>query len=145
VLAIVYCCCFCTDFFVNLLDSSLVEMHAMLIKRYGLLYEQNSQLFFDLFHDLQTYFKTGSVDLSDALDMFFESLFQRVFVLFNTQYVFDEAYEDCVADNTKTVAPFGDIPRRLAAQVKRSFVAARMFVRALEFGRDVTADMMRKV
>jgi len=117
----------------------------MLIKRYGLLYEQNSQLFLDLFHDLQTYFETGSVDLSDSLDIFFETLFQRVFVLFNTQYVFDEAYEDCVAENTKAVAPFGDVPRRLAIQVKRSFIAARMFVHALEFGRDVSMDMVRKV
>jgi len=120
-------------------------MHKMLVKRYGLLYEQNSQLFLDLFHDFQAYFKTGSVDLADALDIFFETLFQRVFVLFNTQYMFDEAYEDCVADNTKTVAPFGDIPRRLATQVKRSFIAARMFVRSLAFGRDVVTDMMRKV
>ena len=135
----------CADFFVNLLDSSLVEMHRMLVKRYGLLYEQNSQLFLDLFHDFEAYFKTGSVDLSDALDIFFETLFQRVFVLFNTQYVFDEAYEDCVAENTKSVAPFGDIPRRLAIQVKRSFVAARMFVRALALGRDLMVEMMRKV
>jgi len=120
-------------------------MHAMLVKRYGLLYEQNSQLFLDLFDDFQAYYKTGSVDLSDALDIFFETLFQRVFLLFNTQYVFDEAYEDCVAENTKTVAPFGDVPRRLAALVKRSFVAARMFSRALAFGRDVMIDLMRKV
>jgi len=120
-------------------------MHRMLIKRYGLLYEQNSQLFFDLFHDLQAYFRTGSVDLSDALDIFFETLFQRVFVLFNTQYVFDEAYEDCVAENTKAIAPFDDIPRRLSSRVKHSFLAARMFVRALAFGRDVVLDMMRKV
>jgi len=120
-------------------------MHRMFIKRYGLLYEQNSELFLDLFHDMKAYFKTGFVDVSDAMDMFFETLFQRVFVLFNTQYMFDEAYEDCVAENVEVVAPFGDIPRRLAGQVKRSFVAARMFVRALAFGRDVMADMMRKV
>jgi len=117
----------------------------MLIERYGLLYEQNSQLFLDLFHDLQTYFKTGSVDLSDAFDIFFEMLFQRMFVLFNTQYMFDATYEDCVAENTKTIAPFGDIPRHLAAQVKRSFIAARLFVRSLASGRDILADMMSKV
>jgi len=138
-------CCLCADFFVNLLDSSLVEMHAMLVKRYGLLYEQNSQLFLDLFDDLQAYYKTGSVDLSDALDIFFETLFQRVFLLFNTQYVFNELYEDCVADNTKTVLPFGDVPRRLGPLVKRSFIAARTFSRALAFGRDVVMDLMRKV
>jgi len=117
----------------------------MLIKRYGLLYEQNAQLFLDLFHDLQTYFRTGSVDLSDALDIFFEKLFLRVFVLFNAQYVFDEEYEDCVAENTKTVAPFDDIPHQLSSRVKRSFVAARTFVRALAFGRDIMTDMMTKV
>ena len=117
----------------------------MLIKRYGLLYEQNAQLFLDLFHDLQTYFRTGSVDLTDALDIFFEMLFQRVFTLFNAQYEFDEEYEDCVAENTKAIAPFGDIPRQLSSKVKHSFVAARMFVRALAFGRDVMKDMMRKV
>ena len=120
-------------------------MHRMLVKKYGLLYEQNAQLFLDLFHELQTYFKTGFVDLSEALDIFFETLFQRVFVLFNNQYVFDEAYEYCVAENTKDVAPFGEIPRQLAPQVKRSFVAARVFVAALTCGRDVVMDMMRKV
>lgn len=129
----------------NLLDTSLVEMHRMLIKSYGLLYEQNSQLFFDLFNDLRAYFKTGSVDLSDALDIFFETLFQRVFVLFNAQYVFDEGYEDCVAENTKSVTPFDDIPHQLSSKVKQSFTAARMFVRALSCGRDVMMDMMRKV
>lgn len=139
------CFCLCTDFFVNLLDSSLVEMHNMLVQKYGLLYEQNSRLFLDLFNDLKAYFKTGSVDLSDAFDIFFELLFQRVFVLFNTQYTFDEAYEDCVAENIEAVAPFGNIPRKLSSQVKESFVAARMFVRALVFGRDVMVDMMRKV
>jgi len=117
----------------------------MLVDEYGLLYEQNSHIFLELFHDLQTYFKTGSVDLSDALDIFFETLFQRVFVLFNNQYVFDEAYEDCVAENTKTVAPFGDVPHRLTVQVKRSFIASRMFSRALAFGRDAVVDMMTKV
>ena len=133
------------DFFVNLLDISLVELHKMFVKKYGLLYEQNSQIFIDLFHDLQAYFKTGSVDLTDAFDIFFETLFQRVFLLFNTQYIFDEEYEDCVAENTKTVAPFGNIPRRLGAQAKRSFVAARLFLRALVTGHDVVMDMTRKV
>jgi len=117
----------------------------MLIKKYGLLYEQNAQLFLDLFRDLRTYFRTGYVDLSDALDMFFETLFQQVFVLFNAQYVFDEAYEDCVAENTKAVAPFDDIPHQLSSKIKHSFVAARTFVRSLAFGCDIMRDMMTKV
>jgi glypican 4 len=37
----------------------------------------------------------------------------------------------------KELKPFGDVPKKLSVQVKRSFVATRTFAQALITGRDV--------
>ena len=41
----------------------------------------------------------------------------------------------------KEFKPFGDVPKKLSVQVKRSFVATRTFTQALNVGRDVIAKM----
>ncbi len=41
----------------------------------------------------------------------------------------------------KELKPFGDVPKKLSVQVKRSFVATRTFTQALNVGRDVIAKM----
>lgn len=38
--------------------------------------------------------------------------------------------------------PFGDIPKKLKIEVKRSFVATRTFVQALANGEDVLGNIM---
>lgn len=41
----------------------------------------------------------------------------------------------------KDLKPFGDVPKKLSVQVKRSFVATRTFTQALNVGRDVVSKM----
>lgn len=41
----------------------------------------------------------------------------------------------------KELKPFGDVPKKLSVQVKRSFVATRTFTQALNVGRDVIVKM----
>ena len=41
----------------------------------------------------------------------------------------------------KELKPFGDVPKKLSVQVKRSFVATRTFTQALNVGRDIIAKM----
>ena len=109
----------------------------MFVRTYGLLYQQNSHIFTDLFKDLRDYYKGRDVNLVDALDAFFTTLLQRMFELLNAQYSFDQAYLQCVSEYMDELKPFGDVPQKLSVEVRRSFIAARTFVQGLSIGRDV--------
>lgn len=68
----------------------------MFLQTYGLLYERNAYIFTDMFADLERYYMTGGVDLTEALDAFFQRLYRKMFQVLNTQYSFDETYLHCV-------------------------------------------------
>lgn len=42
----------------------------------------------------------------------------------------------------KELKPFGDVPHKLSAQVKRSFVATRTYGKALAVGVEVVKEML---
>ena len=130
-----------SDFFTELLDNSKKGLHTMFVRTYGLLYQQNSQVFSDLFVDLKEYYKGGSQKLVDILQKFFIELMQKLFQLVNQQYMFNEDYLSCVTRHMDDLKPFGDVPHKLKLQVKRAFIAARTFVQGLAIGRDVIVAM----
>lgn len=125
------------QFFTELLDNARHDLHEMFVRTYGLLYQQNSAMFADLFNDLRAYYKGKDRNLVDVMDSFFSRLLQKMFELINSQYEFDEDYLTCVTDKMNDLKPFGDVPVKLSAQVKRAFIAARTFVQGLAIGRDV--------
>ncbi|XP_051174613.1 glypican-6 [Leptopilina boulardi] len=129
------------NYFQDLLKSSKVGFHDMFKKTYGILYEQNSYVFTDLFKELEKYYDTGSVDLDDVMDNFFNTLYQKMFTVLNSQYTFDAKYLECVGMHMKEMGPFGDVPSKLGNQVKRSFVATRAFSQALSVAADVLKNM----
>ena len=126
-----------SEFFTELLDNAKRDLHEMFVRTYGLLYQQNSHVFTDLFLDLRSYYKGKDISLLDALDKFFTTLLQKMFELLNAQYKFDEPYLNCVTEYMEELKPFGDVPQKLSIQVKRAFIAARTFVQGLAIGRDV--------
>ena len=130
-------------FFSELLDNSKKDLHDMFVRTYGLLYQQNSHVFTDLFVDLRKYYKGSDINLLDALDSFFSTLMQKMFELLNSQYSFDEQYLECVTEHMDELKPFGDVPQKLSIQVKRAFVAARTFVQGLAIGRDVVLALSK--
>lgn len=115
----------------------------MFVRTYGLLYQQNSFVFTDLFEDLNDYYKGRDINLLDALDRFFSTLFQKMFELLNAQYTFDQNYLQCVTEHMDDLKPFGDVPQKLSIQVKRAFIAARTFVQGLAVGRDVIFEVSK--
>lgn len=117
----------------------------MFLQTYGLLYERNSYLFTDLFKDLEEYYSNGGVNLGEALDGFFQRLYQKMFIVLNSQYTFDKAYLQCISENMDKLKPFGDIPDKLKIEVKRSFIATRTFIQALGYGKDVVRNMMKVI
>lgn len=60
----------------------------------------------------------GSVSLSEVLSDFWSRLVERVFSLVNPQYQFSEDYLECVSKHAEQLQPFGDVPRKLRAQVR---------------------------
>lgn len=132
----------CAEFFTELLDNARRDLHEMFVKTYGLLYQQNSAIFADLFSELRAYYKGKDKDLTDVMELFFSRLLQKMFELLNGQYEFDDDYLSCVTERMNDLKPFGDVPGKLSSQVKRAFIAARTFVQGLAIGRDVVLTIM---
>lgn len=105
---------------------------------------QNSEVFQDLFTELKRYYTGGNVNLEEMLNDFWSRLLERMFQLLNSQYHFTDDYLECVSKYTDQLKPFGDVPRKLKAQVTRAFIAARTFVQGLMVGREV-ANRVAKV
>ncbi|GAB6022573.1 hypothetical protein CHUAL_006676 [Chamberlinius hualienensis] len=130
------------EFFKELLKKSKKDFHEMFLKTYGMLYEKNADVFSDLFDGLESYYAFGNVNLMDVLDSFFTTLYQKMFTVLNAQYTFDQKYLGCVSEFMEDLQPFGDVPRKLSLQIRRAFVAARVFVRGLVFGKEVAKNML---
>lgn len=81
---------FFLGFFKNLLTESKRDFDKMFKKTYGIIYEQNSYVFTDLFEELERYYSSGQVDLEDAMENFFNTLYQKMFTVLNAQYQFDD-------------------------------------------------------
>lgn len=118
------------------------EFHSMFQKTYGVIYLQNSYVFTDFFDELEKYYNKGQSKLTDVMDTFFGILYQRMFVVINSQYQFNDTYLECVADHMNELKPFGDVPHKLGVQLRRSFVATRTFYIALQKGATIAQNMM---
>ncbi|XP_037939042.1 glypican-4-like isoform X2 [Teleopsis dalmanni] len=128
--------------FRKLLLKSKVEFHNMYTRTYGIIYQQNSYVFSDLFKELENYYARGRVDLIDVMDKFFNTLYQKMFQVLNAQHQFDEKYLRCVSEHMKELKPFGDVPDKLSVQIKRSFVATRTYGQALATAAEVSKKLI---
>ncbi|XP_076355881.1 glypican-6-like isoform X2 [Tachypleus tridentatus] len=129
-------------FFQELLDESQKDFHHMFLRTYGMLYDKNSYIFENMFRDLRNYYNSGGIYLSEALGSFFDTLYRKMFEVLNNQYAFSDSYLSCISNHMEELKPFGDVPRKLTLELKRSFIAARTFVQALAVGRDVVREIM---
>lgn len=128
-------------FFVNLIKNGEKDLHSMFLKTYGNFYKQHTQVFTNLFADLNSYYKGKNLDLTQVMNGFFANLMRQMFQLLNTQYKFTPQYLQCVTKNMDELKPFGDMKEKLTSQVKRSFVAARAFVYGLNVGHSVLRQL----
>lgn len=115
----------------------------MFVRTYGMLYEQNADIFTSLFDDLTSYYiGNQKIDLDQSVDKFYQQLYKRMFRILNQPYQFDSSYWDCMTRHMEQLKPFGDVPGKMKQQVTKSFVAARTFVNGLSSGRDVVRQIM---
>lgn len=130
---------FCSE----LIDKASRDLHQMFLKTYGVIYEQNSKIFSELFQNLKLYYKGQDLNLEDVLENFFETLMQHMFQLLNTNYAFNAQYLHCVTENMDELKPFGDVPGKLSTQVRRAFIGARTFHQGLVVGREVISTVSK--
>ena len=52
-------------------------------------------------------------------------------------------YLECVSKNMQKLQPFGDVPKKLTLQLRRSFVATRTFSQALSEGKKVLSRILK--
>lgn len=131
------------EVFSKLLNHSRESFHSMFSRTYGILYQQNSDVFVRLYDELEKYYKTGELDLQETMDDFFRLLYERMFRVMNVQYTFTQRYLRCVTRHMEQLQPFDDVPKKLTTQIKRSFVALRTFVQGLATGRDVVRNVLK--
>ncbi|KAM9487277.1 glypican-6-like [Clarias gariepinus] len=128
------------DFFLELLENTERSLNEMFVRTYGDLYTQNADVFQRLFSELKLYYIGGNVNLDETMDDFWTRLMERMFQLLNSQYNINDDYMECVNKHMDDLKPFGDVPKKVKAQVSRSFVIARTFVQGLEFGQGVATN-----
>ena len=68
----------------------------------------------------------------------FHSLFELL-----ESHVLHHRYLECVSKNMQKLQPFGDVPKKLTLQLRRSFVATRTFSQALTEGKKVLARIVK--
>lgn len=78
------------ELFKALLAQSRDGFHQMFKQTYGVIYEQNSYVFSELFVKLEGYFLRGKIDLNDMMDKFFNQLYQKMFTVINSHYHFND-------------------------------------------------------
>ncbi|XP_030750341.1 glypican-6 [Sitophilus oryzae] len=131
------------EIFRDMMNNSKLEFHSMFQRTYGKIYLDNAEVFSDFFNELETYYRKGTVRLSETMDTFFGILYQRMFTVLNAQYQFDDKYLGCVTEHMTELNPFGDVPYKLSHQLCRAFIATRTFYKALmraaEAARTVTS------
>ncbi|XP_066497346.1 glypican-6b [Hoplias malabaricus] len=132
------------EFFLELLDSTERSLNEMFLRTYGMPYVQNAEVFRSLFSDLKRFYSGGNASLDETLGDFWSRLLERMFQLLNSQFSFTDDYLECISKHSEQLQPFGDVPRKLRAQVSRAFIAARTFVQGLMVGREV-ANRVAKV
>uniref|UniRef100_A0A1A8Q9I2 Glypican-1 n=1 Tax=Nothobranchius rachovii TaxID=451742 RepID=A0A1A8Q9I2_9TELE len=115
----------------ELLNRSISNLKDTFTSTWGSLYSENSQVFSDLYKDLMDYYGGNSANLEEVLSDFWTKLLERIFYQTNKQSSIGEDYLECVSKQMETLRPFGDAPHKMAAQVTRTFVAARSFIQGL--------------
>ncbi|CAB3221130.1 unnamed protein product [Arctia plantaginis] len=131
------------EFFRRLLKQSREEFHTMFKRTYGMIYEQHSYVFEQLFEQLERYYTRGDTNFDVMIDGFFSILYNKMFTVLNSQYEFDEKYLKCVNEHMRDIQPFEDVPNKFSVQLRRAVVATRTFHKALRAGADVVRSMMQ--
>ena len=133
---------FFTDFIQRLFQDSRRKIDDFFTKTYGIVYQQNAHVFDEYFSALREYFQYGRVDINEATNRFFATIYKKMFPVMNRQYIFNQEYLRCVYATMDEIKPFGDRPAKLASSLKRSLIATRVLFKAIQSAYDIANEMV---
>lgn len=107
-------------------------------------YTNHKAIFKHLFTKLGNYM-TGKeeMDLKQTVDSWFSLLYQKVYMISNPDFHFDASYQHCILETADMLKPFGDYPRKISLQVKKSFLASKVLQEALVTGKTVVDELLK--
>lgn len=68
-----------SDYVYILLNKAQREFHDMFTRTYGVMYQNNAEVFQNYFNDLKVYYDKGILNPVDSTNSFFNSLYQKMF------------------------------------------------------------------
>ncbi|XP_059927175.1 glypican-6a isoform X4 [Gadus macrocephalus] len=132
-----------SEFFLELLNNTERSFSTMFQRTYGLFYQQNSEVFQELFRELKRYYTGGNINMDEMFNDFWARLLERMFQMLHSEYRFSEDYLECLNKYSEQLRPFGDTPMRLKPRVTKALIAARTFVQGLMVGREVASRVTK--
>lgn len=130
------------EHFRSLLTESKMSLHKMFLNTYGMMYEQNTDIFANMFDSLEQYYATGQVPLTKSMESFFERLYQKIFQVVNRNRIFPANYLVCATEQLAHLKPFKDAPEKLIVDIRHALVAARTFNQALNSAIDIIKSII---
>ena len=83
------------------------------------------------------------IDLKQTIESWFSLLYQKVYMIAKPGVKFDATYQHCILETADTLAPFGDLPRRISLQIKKSFLASKVLQDAIGVGKKVIDELLK--
>eukprot|EP00794_Sanderia_malayensis_P011301 gene11301-12483_t len=132
-----------SGFFSNLIENAYKDVDQLYTRTYADKYTKNKAIFRHLYSKLREYINgTEQMDLKQLVDSWFSMLYQKVFMISNEDKIYDASYQHCILETAEMIRPFGDTPRRVGVQVKKSFLASKVIIEALNSGHKVVEALL---
>ncbi len=126
-----------------MIENAYTDLDKLYARTYQDRYTNHKAIFRDLFTKLGEYMKgTELIDLKAQIDSWFSMLYQKVYVISNDKSIYDASYKHCILETAEAVRPFGDIPRKLGVQIKKSFLASKVLVEAIRSAKNVVHELL---
>ncbi|XP_028405563.1 glypican-6-like [Dendronephthya gigantea] len=129
-------------YFRNLLKTSKVKWHTMLLLTYKAMYQRNRDIFDDFFSTLEEYYLNGDVDLDKSFNLFFQRIQSTMLKLLKSNLSNNPGFLSCTSDRIKEIKPFGNYQMQITNQLKSTLVYARTFVVGLQAGSNMTQSVI---
>ena len=83
------------------------------------------------------------IDLKQTVESWFSLLYQKVYMIAHPSHSFDATYQHCILETADTLMPFGDFPRKISVQIRKSFLASKVLQDALVVGKHAIEDLLK--
>ncbi|CAJ0604431.1 unnamed protein product [Cylicocyclus nassatus] len=120
-------------YFYNSLNACHEQLDALFGRTYGPFYQSNSQVFETFFNRLRAFSSPFSeAKVPQITSQLFEDMFVIMFQLMNPMHSVTSTQRRCMLDGMAEIAPFGDVPEKLAMHLEKPLVLWKHFVFGLD-------------